>query len=140
MMHEPVMQRRGKSGSCSGYANYWHKRISSNLAFALLVSVMWHIALIPRYLSHLELVPLYALWIFIGLILVPARVVDRQWEMVDSGRYSMADLQRRFRYDQAIIWMAAFILPYLWVQALGLIAGQLNLNWGMDMPQLVSLL
>jgi hypothetical protein len=139
-MHEPIIQQRRKSVSCSQYANYWHKRISSNLAFALLVSVMWHIVLIQRYLSDLELVPLYALWIFIGLILVPARVLDRQWEIVDSDRYSMADLQRRFYYDQVTIWMAAFVLPYLWVQAIGLIAGQVNLNWGMDMTRLASLL
>lgn len=141
MMHEPIMRRGNKSVNDSigrAFANPWHKHINSNLAFALLVSVMWHIALIPRYLSELELIPLYTVWLFIGLILVPARILDRRWEMLDSGQYSKFELQKRFRFDQANIWLAAFFLPYIWVRALGLAVAQAGNGLELAMPQLIS--
>lgn len=119
-MHEPIITRGKKVVNVSiggAFANPWHKRINSNLAYALLVSVMWHIALIPSYLSELELIPLYTLWLFMGLILVPARALDRRWQMLDLGEYSGLELQKQFRFDQASIWLAAFLLPYMWVQA-----------------------
>jgi len=113
--------------------------MSSNIAFALLVSVMFHLFLIEHYLSDFGLAPLYMLWIFIGLMLVPAQIVERHWERLSSEHYASSELEKRFRFDQALIWFGAFILPYIWVQILGL--GALSLHFGSELavPQLITL-
>lgn len=141
MRHEPLMRqgRKSENGAVSRtFANSWHKRINNNIAFALLASVMWHLTLIPRYLPDLGLIPLYTLWIFVGLILVPARMLDLRWDMLDPDQYSNVELQKRFRLDQAKIWLAAFFLPYVWVQALAIAAAQAGHGLELGVPQLIS--
>ena len=142
MMHGPIVRGSGNSARYCGqraFAKKWHKQMSSNIAFALLVSVMFNLFLIEYYLSDFGLGPLYMLWIFIGLMCVPARIVDRRWERIRWDNYTSSELEKLFRFDQAMIWFAAFILPYIWVQMLGLAALSLHVGLELAVPQLITL-
>ncbi len=142
-MHGPIIQRSAKGARNFGQltsTTKWYKQMNKNIAFALLFSVMFNLFLVEYYLSDFGLGPLYMLWIFIGLAFLPARIVDRRWEKLSSSNYTNYELQKRFRVDQAMIWFAACILPYIWVQMVGLVALSVHIGSELAVPQLITLL
>lgn len=99
------------------------KKICGNIAWASIASIMWHLVLIDSLLKNAGLAPFYALCAFVAVTAIPARKMHRHWEEICAGVLHDPAIIRRYRIDQAKIWIGAILLPVIWVEMLAYIVG-----------------
>ena len=96
-------------GSSAGYA----KRMSGNLAGALVIFSLLQIFVVARLggslLLHLGII------VAIGLFALAARTLERRWEMLSESGLPDAGLATRFRMDQLQVWATSLLTPLLWI-------------------------
>jgi hypothetical protein len=108
--------RNGVSKAIGRSRRGWRKRISDNVAGALYLFVMWHIALTGQFLRSEGLFPVFCLCVVSGLMLRSAANIDRRWETLEKSDLSAHELQICFRFDVFKIWIAAIVVPMVCVQ------------------------
>lgn len=92
----------------------WRKRMSDNIAYALLVYTGLQIFVTMGQL-HTEggsLLPYFALIILIAAIIPACRRFERRWERLDSTQAADPALAGYFRHDRLWLWIMAIGLPF----------------------------
>ena len=93
----------------------WRKRMSDNIAYALLVYTALQIFVTMNAL-HAEgssLLPYLALVLLVAAIIPACRRFERRWNRLDDVQASDPSLSSYFRRDRLMLWLLAIGLPFL---------------------------
>lgn len=93
----------------------WRKRMSDNIAYALLVYTALQIFVTMNAL-HAEgssLLPYLALVVLVGAIIPACRRFERRWNRLDDVQAADPSLASFFRRDRLMLWLLAIGLPFL---------------------------
>ncbi len=101
---------RAESGQ---YKKTYAKRISDNIAYALIVYTMMLIFLVAGAIktSSLSVFPYLLLLLFVAVVIPMARRFEKKWEMLDASELSDNSLNTRFNLDRLKLWVGTIILP-----------------------------
>lgn len=102
-------QKRGSSQTKKTYA----KRISDNIAYALIVYTMMLIFLVADAIktSGTSVMPYIMLMLFVAVVIPLARKLEKKWEMLDQSELSDSSLNRRYNIDRAKLWIGTLVFP-----------------------------
>ena len=93
----------------------WRKRMSDNIAYALLVYTALQIFVTMNAL-HAEgssLLPYLALVLLVAAIIPACRRFERRWNRLDDVQAADPSLASYFRRDRLMLWLLAIGLPFL---------------------------
>jgi hypothetical protein len=104
----------------------WRRRMSDNVAYALLVYTALQIFVTMTALKdgHGSILPYFALIVLVGAIIPGCRMFEKRWDGLSDSEAANPELHDRFRKDQVVLWLCAIGLPlaltgsYLGVAAL----------------------
>lgn len=93
----------------------WRKRMSDNIAFALLVYTALQIFVTMGALhgSDGSILPYFALVMLVAAIIPACRRFERRWNRLDDTQAADPSLVRYYRRDQLMLWIMAIGLPFL---------------------------
>ena len=102
----------------------WRKRMSDNIAYALLVYTGLQIFVTMGALKAEggSILPYLALVILVGAIIPACRRFERRWNRLSPAQAADPALARYFRRDQVLLWLLAIGLPFLITGAFKLLA------------------
>lgn len=92
----------------------WRRRMSDNIAYALLVYTGLQIFVTMSALKAegTSLLPYLALVILVVAIIPSCRGFERRWNRLSDAQAASPDLAPRFRRDQRLLWVLALGLPF----------------------------
>jgi hypothetical protein len=92
----------------------WRKRMSDNIAYALLVYTVLQIFVTMSALKAegSSLLPYLALVILVGAIIPSCRRFERRWNRLSNEQAADPSLSRYYRHDQLVLWLLAIGLPF----------------------------
>ena len=95
-------------------ARYWHRKMSNNIAAALVLFTGLQIFVISTVVASGATSLLYHLGIalLIAAIVPACRAMERRWEVQSQRSMGIAE---RFRLDQLKLWGTALLLPLIWI-------------------------
>lgn len=98
----------------AGRALDWRRRMSDNIAYALLVYTGLQIFVTMHALkaSGGSLLPYLALVILVGAIIPACRRFERRWNRLTPEQASDPALARYYRRDKVALWLLAIGLPF----------------------------
>ncbi len=93
----------------------WRKRMSDNVAYALLTYTGLQIFMTMGALHNRNnsLLPYFALVMLVAAIIPSCRYFERRWCRLDETQVSDPCFARRFRRDRFWLWTLAIGLPFL---------------------------
>jgi hypothetical protein len=94
----------------------WRKRMSDNIAFALLVYTGLQIFVTMSALHGSEggsLLPYFALIVLVVAIIPACRLFERRWNRLSNTQAEDPEFARYFRRDRLLLWALAIGLPFL---------------------------
>lgn len=93
----------------------WRKRLSDNVAYALLVYTSLQIFVTIHALreSGSTALPMVALIVLVAAIIPLCRRFEKRWEMIGDEAAVDPALRPRYRRDQLVLWVIAIGLPFL---------------------------
>lgn len=93
----------------------WRKRMSDNIAYALLVYTGLQIFVTMGALRSAgpSMLPYLALVILVIAIIPACRRFERRWNRLSNEQAADPALARYFRRDRAMLWLLAIGLPFL---------------------------
>lgn len=102
----------------------WRKRMSDNIAYALLVYTGLQIFVTMGSLkaSGPSMLPYLALVVLVIAIIPACRGFERRWNRLSDEQASDPALAGYYRRDQALLWALAIGLPFLVTGAFRLLA------------------
>ena len=107
----------GVLGSRAGSARPvdWRRRMSDNIAYALLVYTALQIFVTLSALrgSGTTVLPYLSLVVLVAAIIPACRIFERRWSRLTAEQLTNPGLPGRFRRDQALLWLLASGLPFL---------------------------
>jgi hypothetical protein len=92
----------------------WRRRMSDNVAYALLVYTGLQIWVTMGTLKNGSgsILPYFALIVLVAAIIPGCRIFEKRWDGISDGEAANPELRDRFRRDQAVLWLAAIGLPF----------------------------
>jgi hypothetical protein len=91
----------------------WRRKISDNVAYALLVytgiQIYVTMGALKVVAAHSAL-PYFGLVVLVAAIIPGCRMIERRWEGLSNEQ---AELAPRYRRDRLVIWGAAIVLPFV---------------------------
>jgi len=92
----------------------WRKRMSDNIAFALLVYTGLQIFVTMSALKGegASLLPYLALIILVMAIIPSCRRIERRWNRLSDVQAADPELAGHFRRDRTVLWVIAIGLPF----------------------------
>ena len=102
----PFMRREAEIGD-------WRRRMSNNIAYALLVYTALQIFMTVGSL-HAEggsLLPYVVLVILVGAIIPACRTIDKRWNRLSEAQAHDPALAGVYARDRKLVWMLAIGLP-----------------------------
>ena len=92
----------------------WRKRMSDNVAYALLVYTGLQIFVTMAALKHghSSILPYFALVVLVGAIIPGCRLFEKRWDRLSDGEAANPELADRFRRDRLALWLCAIGLPF----------------------------
>jgi len=92
----------------------WRKRISDNIAYALLVYTALQIFVTMEALHSTggSLLPYFALVILIAAIIPACRRFEKRWNRLSDAQATDPDFAVHFRHDRFTLWVLAIGLPF----------------------------
>jgi hypothetical protein len=92
----------------------WRKRMSDNIAYALLVYTALQIFVTVHAMkqSGTSILPYMALVVLVVAIIPACRAFERRWLSIPDEAASDDDLRSAYRRDQAMLWLIAIGLPF----------------------------
>jgi hypothetical protein len=92
----------------------WRRKMSDNIAYALLVYTALQIFVTMGALKSNggSLLPYLALVILVGAIIPACRRFERRWNRLDEVQAHDPSLVRYFRRDRLLLWLLAIGLPF----------------------------
>ena len=93
----------------------WKRRMSDNVAYALLVYTGLQIFVTMGALKseHGSILPYFGLVLLVLAIIPGCRMFERRWERLGETDIGSEELKPLFLRDVAILWVAAIGLPFL---------------------------
>jgi hypothetical protein len=93
----------------------WRKRMSDNIAYALLVYTGLQIFVTVHALKqgNASMLPYLALVLLVAAIIPSCRAFERRWLDIPDEAASDPDLKPAYRRDQIGLWTLAIGLPFL---------------------------
>ena len=92
----------------------WRRRMSDNVAYALLVYTGLQIWVTMGTLKNGSgsVLPYFALIILIAAIIPGCRMFEKRWDGLSDSEAANPELRDRFRRDQLLLWVSAIGLPF----------------------------
>lgn len=92
----------------------WRKRMSDNIAYALLVYTGLQIFMTMGALHSKSgsLLPYFALVVLVVAIIPACRHFEKRWAVLDDEQAADPDLARAYRHDRLWLWVLALGLPF----------------------------
>ena len=92
----------------------WRRRMSDNVAYALLVYTGLQIWVTMGTLKNGSgsILPYFALIILIAAIIPGCRMFEKRWDGLRDSEAANPELRDRFRRDQLLLWLSAIGLPF----------------------------
>ncbi len=92
----------------------WRKRISDNIAYALLVytALQIFVTMGALHARGTTLLPYFALVMLVVAIIPACRRFERRWNRLDDAQAADPALAPRFRRDRLAVWLLAIGLPF----------------------------
>lgn len=112
--HHRVPHHRGSVGRRRRLD--WRKRMSDNVAYALLVYTGLQIFVTLHAIKGSAdgtILPYLALIVLVAAIIPGCRRLERRWENLTADEAADPALRGRFRRDQAWLWLLAIGLPFV---------------------------
>ena len=105
----------------------WRKKMSDNVAYALLVYTGLQIFVTMGALKNGSgsVLPYLALIVLVAAIIPGCRLFEKRWDSLSDGQAANPELRGRFRRDLAVLWLCAIGLPlaltalFMGIEALG---------------------
>ena len=93
----------------------WRKRMSNNIAYALLVYTALQIVVTVGALKDGSgsLLPYFALVALVAAIIPACRAFEARWMGISDEAASDPGYARAYRRDQLLLWMIAIGLPFV---------------------------
>lgn len=93
----------------------WRRKMSDNIAYALLVYTGLQIFVTMGALKGegMSLLPYLALIILVGAIIPACRRFEQRWNRLSDDQAADPDLARYYRRDRRALWLMAIGLPFL---------------------------
>lgn len=93
----------------------WRKRMSDNIAYALLVYTALQIVVTVGALKSgtASLLPYFALVILVAAIIPLCRAFEGRWMGISDEAAADPGYARAYRRDQALLWILAIGLPFV---------------------------
>ena len=91
----------------------WRKRMSDNVAYALLMYTGLQIWVTMGTLKNGSgsILPYFALIALVAAIIPGCRMFERRWDSLSDLDAANPELRVRFRRDQIVLWICAIGLP-----------------------------
>ncbi len=91
----------------------WRKRMSDNIAYALLVYTVLQIFVTMGSLENRggSMLPYFALVILVAAIIPACRRFETRWNRLSDEQAADPQFKRYYRRDQFWLWAAAIVLP-----------------------------
>ena len=91
----------------------WRKKMSDNVAYALLVYTGLQIFVTMGQLKSGSgsILPYFALIVLVAAFIPGCRMFERRWDSLSDLDAANPELRDRFRRDQIILWLSAILLP-----------------------------
>jgi hypothetical protein len=92
----------------------WRKRMSDNVAWALLVytALQIFVTMGALHARGTSLMPYFALVILVVAIIPACRRFERRWAKLDDVQAADPAMSRYFRRDLLLLWLLAIGLPF----------------------------
>lgn len=92
----------------------WRRRMSDNVAFALLVYTALQIFMTVHAMENggQSMLPYLALVVLVAAIIPACRWFEKRWVRLDDGAASDPARRGAFRRDQIFLWLLAIGLPF----------------------------
>jgi uncharacterized iron-regulated membrane protein len=99
----------------TGRALDWRKKMSDNVAYALLVYTALQIFVTMGELHGKggSILPYLALVVLVAGIIPACRMFERRWLSISDESAANPELAKAFRRDQILLWLLAIGLPFL---------------------------
>lgn len=93
----------------------WRRRMSDNVAYALLVYTALQIFVTVHALKEgaSSLLPYLALVVLVAAIIPACRSFEKRWKHLSDEAAADPDLKGLYRRDQLVLWLLAIGLPLL---------------------------
>lgn len=93
----------------------WRKRMSDNIAWALLIytTLQIFVTMGALHARGTSLLPYFALVVLVAAIIPACRRFERRWARLDDVQAADPSLRGHFRRDQLVLWLLAIGLPFL---------------------------
>lgn len=101
-------------GEAQGYPLDWRKKMSDNVAYALVVYTALHIFATVGAMKEtgMKSMALLALVVLVAAIIPACRSFERRWRDLSDEAAADEALAARFRRDQVALWIMAIGLPF----------------------------
>ena len=98
----------------SGRKLDWRRKMSDNVAYALLVYTGLQIWVTMGTLKNGSgsVLPYFALIVLVAAIIPGCRMFEKRWDALGDGEAANPELRDRFRRDQIWLWLCAIGLPF----------------------------
>jgi uncharacterized iron-regulated membrane protein len=99
----------------TGRALDWRKKMSDNVAYALLIYTALQIFVTMGELHGKggSILPYLALVVLVAGIIPACRMFERRWMTISDEAAADLELTKAFRRDQIFLWLLAIGLPFL---------------------------
>ena len=93
----------------------WRRKMSDNIAYALLVYTALQIFVTVGALKSEggSLLPYLALVILVAAIIPACRRFEKRWNLLNDEQASDPVFRPRYRHDRMMLWLLAIGLPFL---------------------------
>ena len=92
----------------------WRKRMSDNVAYALLIYTGLQIWVTMGTLKNGSgsILPYFALILLVAAIIPGCRMFEKRWDSLSNSEAANPELRDRFRRDLILLWLCAIGLPF----------------------------
>lgn len=110
-----VLPRRLFESRADGRALDWRRKMSDNIAYALLVYTALQIFVTMGALKSegMSILPYFALIVLVAGIIPSCRRFEHRWNRLNDEQAADPAMARYFRRDRGILWLLAIGLPFL---------------------------
>lgn len=92
----------------------WRKRMSDNIAYALLVytGLQIFVTMGALHAQGGSLLPYFALVVLVAAIIPACRRFEKRWDRLSDEQAANPGLEQHYRHDRLWLWVIALGLPF----------------------------
>ena len=97
------------------FALDWRKKMSDNVAYALVVYTALHIfaTVAAMKATGMKSMALFALVVLVALVIPACRKFESRWRYMSDTEAADPEFASSFRRDQIVLWLLAIGLPFV---------------------------